>query len=47
MKQNKIKGGIYSGIYWRDFYSSKFAKRYGHKQNRAGGRRECRKIMEG
>lgn len=34
MKQAKIKGGIYSGRYWRDFYSNQEAKKIAHKQNR-------------
>jgi hypothetical protein len=35
MKQNKIKGGIYSGRWWADFTSPKDAKRISHKQERA------------
>lgn len=45
VKVNKIKGGIYCG-WWRDFYPSNFAKRYGHKQNRARGRKECREAAK-
>ena len=45
MKCNKIKGGIYSG-WWRDFYGNQFAKKYGHKQNRARGRKECREAAK-
>lgn len=38
MKINKIKGGIYSGRYWRDFYSPTMAKKIAHKQERQGGK---------
>jgi hypothetical protein len=34
MKQNKIKGGVYCGKYWQDFYTNKQAKRIAHKQAR-------------
>lgn len=34
MKQNKIRGGVYKGLYWRDFISSHDAKRIAHKQER-------------
>lgn len=38
MKQNKIKGGVYSGKYWQDFYSNKQAKKIAHKQERKRGK---------
>lgn len=34
MKIAKIKGGVYSGKYWRDFYTKKEAKKIAHKQTR-------------
>lgn len=34
MKQNKIKGGIYKGKYWRDFINPRDAKHIAHKQAR-------------
>ena len=43
MKQNKIKGGIYSG-WWTDFISPKDAKRISHKQERARAKKICKKA---
>lgn len=34
MKQAKIKGGVYCGRYWRDFYTTQEAKKIAHKQAR-------------
>jgi len=34
MKQAKIKGGVYAGRYWRDFYTKTAAKKIAHKWNR-------------
>lgn len=34
MKQNKIKGGVYKGVYWRDFVDKTEAKRIAHRQER-------------
>ena len=44
MKQNKIKGGIYSGLWWADFISPKDAKRISHKQERACTKKICKKA---
>ena len=38
MKTGHIKGGIYSGRYWRDFYSPTMAKKIAHKQERQKGK---------
>lgn len=37
MKMARIKGGIYKGKYWRDFYSNPYAKKIAHKQERKRG----------
>ena len=40
MKQAKIKGGIYRGKYWTDFYTSQEAKKIAHKQARPAWKHE-------
>lgn len=40
MKVAKIKGGIYRGIYWRDFYTTTYTKKVAHKQERQRAKKE-------
>ena len=42
MKQNKIKGGIYCGRWWRDFYTNKEAKHFAHRQERRRWKKFCK-----
>jgi len=45
MKQNKIKGGVYKGVYWNDFISAHDAKKIAHKEERKRAKREIAKAL--
>lgn len=45
MKQNKIKGGVYKGVWWRDFIDETEAKKVAHKQERQRAKAEIRKEV--
>lgn len=42
MKQNKIKGGIYRGRWWCEFYTNKEAKHFAHRQERRRWKKFCK-----
>lgn len=45
MKQNKIKGGVYKGVWWRDFVDPTEAKKIAHKQERQRAKAEIAQAL--
>ena len=45
MKQNKIKGGVYKGVYWNEFINATEAKKRAHKQERQRVKRIIAEAM--